>query len=135
MIPSGSDVQFINAIGPIGLVLLLGWLIYLRWGGSAKFEPDDRNDLKAIRAAVQRVEKALLVMNARVGNLEEYRGSHDKQDDERYGRQQEDSADIHGELSRHRDEITDVRGKVTPLVGSVDLLMREARGRKGRGEE
>jgi hypothetical protein len=98
------DPALIAVLGPIGVLLLAGWFLWLRYGQTPTRLPGWLgSQLEAIQHGVTGVLDELKKLNGRLAKMEEWRIGHDKQDDERHERDQEAHAEFGRAIERLRD--------------------------------
>jgi hypothetical protein len=142
-----TQLLFAQSVGPFGLLMLAGLFVVLRYG--PRRGPDARQmdtyheqnqaTLRSVNEGIQkiegevrgglrRVEEQLLKLNGRLGKVEEWRDAHNKQDDERYERDQDAKRGLADEINRVREHVHETRGLMSPL-----MLDRDLRHRRGGG--
>ncbi len=119
------------SLGPIGVlvsVCLLGGLyIYVHVGQGATKRYHDENIGRLDTIATE-----MTVFSNRMAAIEQWRISHDKQDDERHVRNDHEHQEHDVELGRHRDKLHDLSDKLAPVT--ADFQQRARRQRMNGGE-
>lgn len=122
---SAAIVSVVTTLGPVGVLFLGAWYIYIRFGPRALFEKthsENLTRLSEIHNGVTDCARQLHVINGRIVKLEEWRQAHEKQDDEREVRHNEEHHQLVREAGRVRETVHNVRNEL-----ATEMLRRITR--------
>jgi hypothetical protein len=112
----------LTLLGPIGILLLGGLYIYFRYGQQTtrRFHEDNVERF-------DQIAQQLTTVNSHMATMEQWRASHDKQDDERHRQRNAECEKTEAELQRHRERLHDVANRLAPLVADFQTRTRRQR--------